>query len=214
MTYSHILWDFNGTILNDVETGIKSANVLLSRRNMKTIENTAGYHKVFCFPIIRYYQNLGLNLEKEPFEDLAVEWMEQYLIYSKSAKLYDGIIDILTYIKDSKIPQIILSATEKDMLKDQLTSLGILNYFDDFLGLDNIHAYSKVDIAKEWLERVKPEKAVLIGDTVHDYETATQIGADCILIANGHQCKDTLLSCGVPVYDTIRDLLKNGFPRS
>ena len=93
------------------------------------------------------------------------------------------------------------------MLFDQVKELGINNYFDDILGLDNIHAYSKVDIAKDWKNKTSPNKAVLIGDTVHDFEVSKELGIDCILIANGHQSKELLSTCGVKVIDSVRELL-------
>lgn len=207
--YTHILWDFNGTILDDVETGILSANALLRRRNMNTIRDVKQYHSVFCFPIIQYYTNLGFDFTKERFEDLAVEWMELYLDFSRDAKLHDGAEEVFTVLKQRNIHQIILSATEKNMLEKQLEELGILPYFDEILGLDNIHANSKVDIAKDWIGRVCPERALIIGDTLHDYEVAGKTGVDCVLIANGHQARETLMTCGVPVYRDIRELMDN-----
>lgn len=210
MTYSHILWDFNGTILNDVEIGMKSANALLKCRNMKTIDSLEDYHNVFCFPIIEYYRRLGFNLEEESYNNLAVQWVEQYLINSKEAKLYDGIVDVLLAMKQHSIAQIILSATEKQMLTKQVFELGIIEYFDDILGLDNIHAYSKVNIARQWKLIANPERAVLIGDTVHDFEVASAINVECILIANGHQSKAVLQSCGVLVLDAVSEILEIG----
>lgn len=210
MEYSHILWDFNGTILDDVDAGIRSANVLLSRRHRKTLDSVNSYQDLFCFPIIQYYRNLGLDMEKEPFEDLAVEWMEQYLLFSRDSKAYADTVELIFLLKNRKIPQIILSATEKTMLIDQLTGLGLISYFDELLALNNIHAYSKVDIAKEWVKKVKPGNPVMIGDTVHDYEAAKEIGAACVLISNGHQSKERLKTCGVPVFDTADDLRKSG----
>lgn len=202
--YSHILWDFNGTILNDVETGIISVNTLLRRRGMPLIKNLDDYHEVFMFPIVEYYQKLGFDFERESFDDLAVEWVNEYLYNVRHAKVRDGVIETLSAIT---VPQIVLSATEINMLKEQLTELGIIKYFIEIMGLDNIKAGSKIDIAMEWIDRVKPKSAVLIGDTTHDYETATAMGIDCILIAGGHQSKDTLLRCGVPVLNNVSEVL-------
>lgn len=202
--YSHILWDFNGTLLNDVEVGIKTINTLLTRRKMNTVDSVLDYHKAFCFPIINYYRNLNFDLQKESFNDIATEWVKEYLINVVEAPLYEGVTDLLASIKDNKITQLILSATEKDMLINQVNGLGITEYFEDMLGLDNIHAYSKVDIGKSWKEQVKPQKILMFGDTTHDYEVAMAIGAECILIANGHQSKETLCQCGAVVVDSIR----------
>ncbi len=205
--YSHILWDFNGTLLNDVQTGLQSANVLLLRRNLKPIESIASYRQLFCFPIIEYYRKIGLDLTAESFEALAEEWMEQYRYFYRSAALFANVVEVLTTIQSLALPQIILSATEKNMLTVQLSELGIRNYFAEILGLDNIHAYSKVNLAISWQERVKPSKMLLIGDTAHDFETAEAIGADCILVANGHQAKENLQKLNCQVLNDLTELL-------
>ena len=35
--YDLVIWDFNGTIADDIVIGIEAANVVLSSRGMKTI---------------------------------------------------------------------------------------------------------------------------------------------------------------------------------
>lgn len=209
MEYSHILWDFNGTILNDVEAGINSANELLRRRDMPLIENLHQYHDVFGFPIKAYYQRLGFDFEKESFEKLAVEWVNLYLEFVEGAKLQEGVLEALIFFHHKKMSQTILSATETSMLENQVIHLGIENYFDELLGLDNIHAHSKVSIGKQWITNNRTAKALFIGDTVHDYEVASEIGIDCVLIAKGHQNRKTLESCGVPVFDQVNEFLSS-----
>jgi len=207
MKYTHIIWDFNGTLINDVETSIKTINPLLIRRNMKTIDSIMEYHRAFCFPIIQYYVNLGFDFEKESFDVIAIEWMRQYLVHSQNTPLYVGVMEVLNAIKNSGGTQIILSATEKVMLTGQVKDLGIDGYFKDVLGLDNIHANSKVDIAKAWMKREKPPKALMIGDTTHDFDVAKAMGVDCILVANGHQSKADLQNCGGIIVDDIIEIL-------
>ena len=55
MKYTHIVWDFNGTLLDDIMAGIEAVNDMLSRRGIATIESVAQYRELFCFPIINYY---------------------------------------------------------------------------------------------------------------------------------------------------------------
>ncbi|WMJ78391.1 MULTISPECIES: HAD family hydrolase [unclassified Sedimentibacter] len=207
MIYTHIIWDFNGTLLDDVMAGIKSENVLLSRRNMPLIENIEQYHKYFCFPIVEYYKKLGHDFDKEDYNDLAIEWVTEYLKFSRESMLHDGIREALDKFKSEGCRQIILSASEKEMLTKQVRELNIHEYFDEILGLDNIHAYSKSEMAKEWVKGEKPRKALFIGDTTHDYEVACGMNVDCVLVAKGHQSRSTLLECGVPVFDTFYDML-------
>lgn len=195
MKYTHIIWDFNGTILNDVETGIKSVNTLLAQRNLPTIPSVEAYQRVFGFPIIDYYRKLGFDFDKEPYEVIAPLWVKEYLENVKKAEVFPDVKRTIEIFKQNGAVQIVLSATEREMLIKQLNDLGIANYFDDILGLDNIHAESKVALAKEWLAKTDNAVPVMIGDTTHDVQTAKAIGADCILVARGHQSYETLKSC-------------------
>ncbi|MBR5515414.1 MAG: HAD family hydrolase [Clostridia bacterium] len=207
MKYTHILWDFNGTIIDDVATGIKSVNTLLERRGLPVIESLERYHSVFTFPITRYYTNLGFDFDKEPFADIAIEWTEQNEENIKKAPLHKDVRKAFEFFKSQNIPQIILSATKKDMLVNHIKGLGVAEYFDEFLGLDNIHAESKVAIGEEWINKNPGAVPLMIGDTTHDSEVAQKMGCECVLIAKGHQSKKTLLATGRRVYDSLEELL-------
>ena len=206
MRYSHILWDFNGTLLNDVNIGIESANILLKRHGLRELKNLEEYHSVFGFPIIEYYRRLGFDFSKTPYNDLAVEWVEIYDSLANKAFLYKDALQLLKLIQDSTAKQLILSATELKMLTKQLKSLGIYGYFDDVLGTGNIYAYSKKEIAIKWVKECSPEFPVLIGDTTHDYEVAMAAGFDCILVANGHESKNSLLKTTSTVVDSLKEV--------
>lgn len=94
------------------------------------------------------------------------------------------------------------------MLNAQLSALGIAHYFMETLALSNLYAFSKVELGKSWVERVKPEKALFIGDTLHDFETASAMGVDCALIASGHQSEKRLQAAGAPVFNTVFELIE------
>ena len=207
MTYTHILWDFNGTILNDVDTGIISVNTLLSVRGLPVLRSVEDYHRVFGFPIIEYYQRLGFDFEKEPYDKIAHEWVALYLEHVKKADIYDGVRETLDEIKKLGPLQIILSASKIDMLEEQLSFLGVREYFSEVLGLGDIYAHSKVEIGRAWMEKVKPDRALLIGDTEHDFDVAQAIGADCVLVEGGHQPREKLEKCGVKVIKNIKEII-------
>lgn len=199
LMYSLVIWDFNGTVLDDVGIGIKAVNRLLERRGLKKLCGIEDYHKVFGFPIIEYYKRLGFDFEKESYELLAKEWVKEYTALENTAPLNPFVKELLSRIRSLGIPQVILSASEKNMLTRQVKALGIDEYFDEILGMENIYAFGKQEMAKKWMEKKHIESSLLIGDTEHDAEVAKAIGADCILISGGHQSKKTLEKCGVPV---------------
>ena len=88
----------------------------------------------------------------------------------------------------------------------QLKELDIIQYFDEVLGIDNIYAGSKHEIALEWMKDKNPDDCLMLGDTLHDLEVAKMMGIRCILIANGHQAKDILVKHCDEVYDDIKEV--------
>ena len=204
MKYTHIIWDFNGTILNDVQTGIDAVNVLLHRYGKKRIESAEQYRKVFGFPVIDYYDSIGL--ERENFARYAPEWVQEYNLREPYAPMFEGVTDMLEYFQQQGVPQYLLSATEQQMLGAQVDRLGIRAYFDELIGQDGIEAHGKADTAKRFAERVQPKSALFIGDSLHDFEVAQAIGAECVLLAWGHQDHMRLETTGCRIFDTIADL--------
>lgn len=207
--YSAILWDFNGTLFDDVDAGIESVNVLLAARGLPIVPDREYYRSVFGFPVIDYYRRLGFDFEKESFADVAVEWVREYDRASASSGLCRGAEELLGYFRAASIPQYVISATEKTMLDRQLSELKISGYFADTYGLGDIHAGSKAAIAEKWRRAHKDDTALFIGDTTHDADVASLIGADCVLCAAGHQSRETLEACrGCTVVDSLEELLE------
>jgi phosphoglycolate phosphatase len=206
LKYSHLIWDWNGTLLDDVNQCIAAINQMLSKRELKAFADIHEYHKVFGFPIVDYYLQIGFDFEKEPFEDVAVEFIALYL--SNVWKLHENAEQVLRAVHEKGVKQVILSASEINNLKAQLAEFDIEKYFDEILGISDIYAGSKTEIGLEFISRNKIKSALLIGDTERDLETANKLGADCVLIANGHQSKEKLLTLGVAVLNDINDVLE------
>ena len=208
MKYSHILWDFNGTVLDDVEPCFKSINELLIRYGHTPIPNRDEYQRVFGFPVSDYYKRVGFDFDKTSFDVLALEWVELYNRYSTPLRLCPNIEKALSYVAERKIPQLILTASDTKMAEAQLKELGVDKYFDGIIGLDNIKAHGKAEIAVEWNNKVKPEHAILIGDTEHDAQVADLIGAECVLVSCGHMSYQRLAKLK-PVYKDPYEAIKS-----
>ena len=207
MKYTDILWDFNGTILDDVDICINSVNLLLSRRGLPMLDSLDEYHRVFGFPVIDYYRRLGFDFEKEDYSSvIAPEWMAEYLRQAPDVGVCPGVREALEKFRSLGLRQTVISASETEMLTRQIRELGILEYFDGIYGLDNINAGSKTDRAREWRREHPDAVALFLGDTEHDADTARAIGADCILIASGHQSAELLKKSGCPVIGSVKEL--------
>ena len=210
MKYTYCIWDFNGTIFDDVGASIAAVNTLLAERGLATLDSKEKYHEVFDFPIIDYYRKIGFDFDKEPYEVVAPLWVELYLENSKKAGLFDGVTSTLDFFDEMGVKQSVLSASERNMLTGQLKELGVYDRFEEIMGIDNIYAESKIALAKDWKRRHEGERALFIGDTTHDYETAEVLGADCYLISAGHQPEYKLRAAGenVKVFPSLNALVE------
>lgn len=206
--FKHVIWDWNGTLFNDINLSLNILNNLLQRNNLKSI-SLEDYRFIFTFPIQDYYAKAGLDFTKHSFEVLGKEWMDEYETRKSECHLFEGVKDVLKFLKGRETGQSILSAYSHHTLVAIVKYYGLSEYFKYISGLDHIYATSKVNIGKELVKKINipGEEIVLIGDTIHDFDVANELGIKSILIANGHQSMNRLLECGVPVLNDIRELL-------
>lgn len=205
--YTHLMWDFNGTIFDDAQAGIDAVNKMLSERGLSIIESRERYKEIFDFPIEDYYKGLGFDFDREPYEYLAPIWVDLYNKNAEHADLCPGVRETMERVREMGVEQSVLSACELGMLQRYLKKLGVEGYLSEVMGLDNIHARSKLALAYDWIEKNKGARVLMIGDTTHDFETAEALGADCVLYAGGHQCREKLERCGCPVIDSIGEII-------
>lgn len=202
-----LIWDWNGTILNDAGLCLALENELLRERNMPEITQK-WYLAHFSFPIRTYYEKMGYTFETESFEAVSETFMERYRARYADCPLREGVVDVLKAIGARGLKQTLLSLTQQDDLIEQATRLGVAPLFSEILGNVDILGHSKVERAKTYIMQngIDPKDALFIGDTDHDVEVANAVGCRCALLEGGHQAKDVLLRCGVPVYDSAKAL--------
>lgn len=190
----HIVWDFNGTILNDTDHTVNVVNTLLTEHNLPNI-TTDQYRQVFKFPVIDYYVDLGFDFNKESFQSLCDKYIERFMSgFRDGSQLVPGITGTLQGIQALGKKQSILSAAEQTGLHEVVKHLGIQDYFDFIFGIETHYADSKIHRGHDLLKssNVDAKKTVIIGDTIHDLEVGRAIGIDVILVAYGHQSAERL----------------------
>ena len=208
--YKHIIWDWNGTLFNDVELCVKLINSVLTKRDLPAL-SVERYRSIFTFPVKDYYALAGLDFTKYSFEELGKEWMDEYQERRFEVGLHSNTEEALNKIYSNGIEQSILSAYKHDTLLELVTHFNLNRYFTHLTGLDHIYATSKLDLGRDLMKKLEHlnNNVLLIGDTVHDFEVAQAMNIGCILIAEGHQSKEKLLLCGVDVYDSLEQVIAN-----
>ncbi len=208
MNYTHLIWDFNGTVYDDVDAGIVSANRLLRAHGLAPLESKEQYRVLFGFPVIDYYRRLGFDFERVSYPQLAEEWVSYYSEAAHDAALYPAFPSVLEEGRRLGLSQVLLSATEQAMLQRQVEELGIAECFDEILGSQNIQAYGKEAVGMEWRRRHPHATALMLGDTEHDAAVAAAMGADCILLSCGHRSRTALERCRcLAVTDSVEEAM-------
>ena len=202
-----VIFDFNGTILDDLDLCFNILNKMLNMYNHPSITKER-YLNIFTFPVIEYYKKAGFNFDKESFDELAPIFMDLYQPNSLKCKLHKGIIEFIKKWRNEGKKIVLLSASKRNLMIEQLQSFEIEDLFDEILGTGTINAVGKLDIAKDYLERnnVDASSTIMIGDTLHDDEVAEVLGIGSFLIAKGHQSKERLLKSKAIVLNDISEI--------
>jgi len=206
---SIIVWDWNGTLLNDVDICIETMNEMLEKRNLPVLD-VARYKNIFTFPVKDYYAELGFNFKKEPFDTVAMEFIGGYRERVRSARVFKEVTLILETFQSAGYRQFLISAMEHEFLKETLIYNKVLKYFEVFSGVQDHYANGKVEMTKQvFLENnINGSEIFFIGDTVHDFEVAESLNLKPVLIANGHQSEERLLTTGADVLSGLSDILE------
>lgn len=206
--YKVVIWDWNGTLADDVGASLLATNDILKNHGKASI-SMEQYYEYIDTPISRFYEHL-FDLDEVPMSVIGPEFSAYYPKYFEG--LHEGAAQLLQEVQRAGMRQVILSSSHRDSIARDAAHFGILSYFEKILAADDLLAESKVERGKDWVEtqEISPADMVMIGDTLHDFDTARAMGVDCILCAIGHQSEKDLRTAGVPVvtaFSQLKDLL-------
>jgi phosphoglycolate phosphatase len=204
----HVIWDWNGTLLDDTWLCIDIMNGLLRERALPLLTHQR-YQEIFDFPVVEYYRRLGFDFTHDPFEIIGAEFIRRYEMRRYEARLHPHGLITLAHLHERGFTQAVLSAYRHDTLEELLAHFGVRHYLREVLGSDNVYAAGKLEQGVRWIKQLglDPAGVVMVGDTVHDYEVSRAMNCACILIADGYHPREKLVRCGVPVLDTLDALV-------
>ena len=203
-----VIWDFNGTILDDVELAAASMNKVLRRRNLPAIDK-ATHRRIFRFPVSDYYRSLGFDLDREEQGDISDEFHSVYQSGVGSCSLNPGIAEALEYLGEPGVDQFVLSAAEEALVASWVRMHGIHGRFKGVYGLSDRLAASKAQRCRDLIENfdLDPSATLFIGDTDHDVAVARAVGCRPLVVLQGHQDGSRLAGEECEIYDTFHELV-------
>ena len=205
----HIIWDFNGTLLNDAQLSVDCDNHVFDELGLAhiTIED---YRRHMTMPVRDFYIALGIDLAVYPYETIARIWLDMFNQHAVSCGLVPGALEAIDRLKDMGYSQSILSASYEPDLRKQCDGLALSGRMTAINGLSDESARKKTDIGRAQMKALKLDgkDVVLVGDMIADAELAQALGADCVLVPWGHNAKDRLEGTGAPVAESFEELIR------
>jgi len=210
MKLKHVIWDWNGTLLDDRGLARSLINRMLEKRGIESLTEER-YLALMGMPIEKYYQRAGFVFSEEPYEELAAEWVKGYLAGWKETRLRQGALEALKGVRERGYTQSVLTATRQSLIEEQARYFGVTEYFEAITGTGDYLAHGKAHLGKAHLEALglAPQEALLVGDTDHDAETACEMGSPCMLLTGGQMDEIRLRATGCPVLARPVEIVMN-----
>ena len=209
MKIKNIIWDWNGTVVDDAWVFVEIMNNMLKKHFLPPI-SLQDYKERFCFPIQVYWKGLGFSFTDESFNELNKDFIKQYQQKMFLPKIHESLIGLFDYIKKNNVRQFVLSASEQKLLNKSIKHYGLIGIFDAVYGVDNLNADGKLALGRALCEeyKIKAEETLLIGDTEYDRDVAIGLGCRVFLVDYGHINYSRLFKTGEFVVSSVGDLKK------
>jgi phosphoglycolate phosphatase-like HAD superfamily hydrolase len=204
--YRHVVWDWNGTLLDDFEITARITIEALAELGVPDVTIEEVRHH-YCRPLSRYFSALlGREATAADLDHLGSRYDHRYGALMHELQLAADAVAALEIIAGAA-SQSLLSMAPQEQLNRLVDSHGLRPRFTLIEGFAGAGHPTKHESLSRHCRALRLERydTCLIGDTIDDYEAARSLGFAVILVATGMQSRDRLESTGAPVVDSLRE---------
>lgn len=202
---SHLVWDWNGTLLDDLGIVIRAVNRSIAAFGLNPIDADV-YRNHYTRPVRHFYDRLfGRTVTDEEWLRLNTTFHENYFKLASDVDLAPGARDAMRQLHGAGWTQSLLSMSPQDWLDGIVDRLGLTDWFELVDGLSGPTGGRKAAHLEVHLGTldVKGSATVVVGDTPDDVAAARHVGAHPVLFHGGSHHMDVLEAEGVPIAETI-----------
>lgn len=201
-----IIWDFNGTVLDDRAASTQAVNQMMARRNLGSITEE-WYAANLIMPLEAFYESVGFDMRAEQIERLSEEFQRECAKVERP--IFPEVRKALELLREKGYRQLLFSSLHQSFLEEQAKERGVSGYFEKIMGRTDRRLGSKEQAAKRYLEQagMDPKTVLFIGDLTTDWEMAEYVGSPCVLIPKGHQDYRRLSSTGACILQDASEVI-------
>jgi phosphoglycolate phosphatase-like HAD superfamily hydrolase len=207
----HIVWDWNGTLLDDNDAALAGVNAVCAHFGREPI-SLEHWREVFSRPLVPCYERLlGRSLTAADWDALDVLYHQTYRDWLGTTRLAPGVPDELLRWAAAGGSQSLLSMWHHHELVQLVEEYRLTSLFMRVDGLATNHGggsksgHLAAHLAAQHLD---PAIVLVIGDVLDDAAAAAAVGAQCVLVATGAMPEWKLRAAGMPVASTVADAIR------
>lgn len=202
---STILWDFNGTVMDDMGASVGAVNAMCAHRGLPPITEE-WYTLNLTMPLEKFYSDIGFDMQKERIEVVSEEFQRECSKFSRP--VFPEVLAALERFRQKGLRQLLFSSLHHDILMRQAEERGVKAFFEGIVGRQDRSLGGKEKAAEAYLKAhgIDPREVLVVGDLTTDYEMAAYVGCPCALIEKGHQHREILSKTGAYVLRDASEL--------
>ena len=200
-----ILWDFNGTVMDDVGASVGAVNAMLKKRNLPLITRE-WYTLHLIMPLEAFYESVGFDMNTECIEVVSEEFQKECKAIARP--VFPEVVAALNRFHQKNYRQLLFSSLHHDHLIAQAKERGIDGYFEGIVGRQDRSLGGKEAAVEAYYKEhgLLPQEVLIVGDLVTDAEMANYVGSPCALICKGHQHRSILEQTGAYVLESAAEI--------
>jgi phosphoglycolate phosphatase-like HAD superfamily hydrolase len=205
---THVIWDWNGTLVDDHDVVIESVNAVMAAYDGPPVTSETyldRYHR----PVHRFYEYLlGMSITDDHWHRIDSIFNDHYHSRLHAVPLAPNAEQALASVARLGHTQSLLSMWRHDLVTREAGRHGIASWFQRIEGNRTRSGDPKSVSLRLHLEALDliPSDVTMIGDTLDDFDAAAAIGARIILVT-GSQNPDKLRATGAPVVDSLTEAI-------
>jgi phosphoglycolate phosphatase-like HAD superfamily hydrolase len=205
---THLVWDWNGTLLDDLSLVVEATNQAFAAVGGRSLDSDE-HRKTFRRPVAEFYAEiLERAVDAEEFGRLDRIFHDAYRLGLTTTSLA---ADAMHAIRSWPGTQSLLSMWFHAELVPAIETYGLTGVFTR---VDGLRTEVGGDLKAGHLARhldelgISGDRAVLVGDSLDDALAAESVGAAAVLYTGGFTHPARLRASGRPVADTLVEAVR------
>ena len=194
--YKLYIFDWDGTLMDSISRIVTSLQVAAKRLSL-TPPSDDDAKSIIGLSLVPALQKLFPGIAQELVDDMVAAYKTEYATTKVASPLFDNVEAMLALLKQQNKLVAVATGKARQGLNHMLDETQLHQHFDMTICADESVSKPAPDMIHQLLARlnVKPEEAVMIGDSRHDLNMANNAGVASIGITLGADKREHLNTC-------------------